>query len=238
MSTAQAPHPYILYSFRRCPYAIRCRMVLEYSRLPHQLVEISLNNKPQELLRLSHKERVTVPVLYSASNNYLCEESWEIMKWALEREGGQWDSCAWWVGAAPERQRQIEELRRDNDGHFKQDLDRYKYPSRYRAEWASADPHGERQFWRGARRRCSRLLSCYEQRLQAERYLTGARPSLGDIAVLSFVRQFAHVHPPTGAPQDHHYFAQNFPRLQAWLNDWSNNKIFLRIMDKNYTGHN
>ena len=78
----------ILYSFRRCPYAMRARLALQVSAQAVQIREIALKNKPAEMLRASPKG--TVPVLVLADGTLL-EESLDIMRWALERH----DPEAW-----------------------------------------------------------------------------------------------------------------------------------------------
>ncbi len=178
--------PYIFYSFRRCPYAIRCRMVLEYSQLPFSLIEVSLKNKPYDLVKLSHKERVTVPVLYHAETAYLCEESWDIMHWALERNNGQFDRDNWWVGLDEEQRLQTEAIGNENDGPFKYYLDCYKYPERYKNEWNchSSPSSSCEHFWRAAQQQCLLTLAKYERLLQKNSvYLLGSQASLADVLV-------------------------------------------------------
>ena len=51
----------LLYSFRRCPYAMRARLALRYSGVAVRIIEVSLKAKPAEMLALSPKG--TVPVL-------------------------------------------------------------------------------------------------------------------------------------------------------------------------------
>ena len=82
----------ILYSFRRCPYAIRARMALAYADIRHELREISLKNKPKEMLKISPKGTTPVMQIFDASQNFMVlEESLDIMRWALQQS----DPLAW-----------------------------------------------------------------------------------------------------------------------------------------------
>ena len=114
----------LLYSYRRCPYAMRARMALLQAGREFRVFDISLRDKPAELLTLSPKG--TVPVLHLPDGRVL-EESREIMQWALtpcDRDG-------WWRRAqSPENLALVH----CNDGDFKHQLDRYKYPDRYPEE--------------------------------------------------------------------------------------------------------
>jgi glutathione S-transferase len=106
----------ILYTFRRCPYAMRARMALYTAKINHEHREISLKNKPPEFLEISPKG--TVPVLQFGDGRLL-EESLDIMKWALN------------ISRLPLEEA---ELIAENDTTFKKALDRYKYPGRYPEE--------------------------------------------------------------------------------------------------------
>ena len=71
----------ILYSFRRCPYAIRARWALLSSNVKVELREVILKDKPDEFLKLSNSG--TVPCLQSRDN--IIDESIDIMIWALKK---------------------------------------------------------------------------------------------------------------------------------------------------------
>jgi len=157
----------VLYSFRRCPYAMRARMALWISETACELREVVLAAKPPELLAASPKG--TVPVLVAADGTVI-DESLAIMRWALARR----DPERWIAGDDPA-------LIAASDGAFKHDLDRYKYPVRY----PGCDPHQHRE-------QGLEFLRGLERRLTAAPYLTGARRTLADIALFPFVRQFAH----------------------------------------------
>ncbi|WP_278940805.1 glutathione S-transferase [Pseudomonas helleri] len=158
----------MLYSFRRCPYAMRARMALRYSGVPLSIVEVSLKAKPAEMLALSPKG--TVPVLVCADGRVI-EQSLEIMHWALARHDP--DN---WLG--PDSAALIEE----NDQVFKVNLDRYKYAIRY--------PEQPMEQYRA---QGAAFLQRLEVLLEQTPYLAGDTLSLADIALAPFVRQFAHV---------------------------------------------
>ncbi|MCH4874887.1 glutathione S-transferase [Pseudomonas sp. TMW22091] len=159
---------HVLYSFRRCPYAMRARMALRYSGVPLTTVEVSLKAKPAEMLALSPKG--TVPVLVCADGRVI-DQSLDIMRWALARNDP--DN---WLG--PDRTALIEE----NDQVFKANLDRYKYAIRY--------PEQPMEHYRA---QGEQFLQHLEDLLGHAPYLAGDMLSLADVALAPFVRQFAHV---------------------------------------------
>lgn len=166
----------ILYSFRRCPYAMRARMALLVSGRAVELREVALRDKPAAMLAVSPKG--TVPVLALPEGRVL-EESLDIMRWALARH----DPEEWLAG-------EDAALIAGNDGPFKAHLDRYKYASRY-----GVDPLTHRAEALG-------WLRELEARLVQGCYLCGERRSLSDIALFPFVRQFAATEPDWFAAQD------------------------------------
>jgi glutathione S-transferase len=191
-----------LYSFRRCPYAMRARMALRYSGVPVDIVEVSLKAKPAEMLAISPKG--TVPVLNAEGR--VIDESLEIMRWALALNDP--DD---WLLAGDSR---IDELIEANDQGFKVHLNRYKYAERY--------PEQPMEFYRAEG---AVFLQRLEGLLNDRDYLLTDHPSLADIALLPFVRQFAHV--------DREWFAQTpYPRLQAWLQRLLESELFTSIMKK------
>lgn len=191
-----------LYSFRRCPYAMRARMALRYSGVPVDIVEVSLKAKPAEMLAISPKG--TVPVLNAEGR--VIDESLEIMRWALAQNDP--DD---WLLAGDSR---IDELIEANDQGFKVHLNRYKYAERY--------PEQPMEFYRAEG---TVFLQRLEGLLNDRDYLLTDHPSLADIALLPFVRQFAHV--------DREWFAQTpYPRLQAWLQRLLESELFTSIMKK------
>ena len=112
----------ILYSFRRCPYAMRARLAIAVSGQTCALREVVLRNKPPEMIQASPKG--TVPVMLLPNGNVL-EESLEIMRWALEQSDPEG-----WLTPLNEDSDDINALISENDGSFKENLDRYKYPTR------------------------------------------------------------------------------------------------------------
>ena len=156
----------ILYSFRRCPYAMRARMAVLASGITITLREVVLRNKPAELLAASPKGTVPVLVL---PDGCVIDESLDIMRWAL----GQNDPGDW-LGRCDDA------LIAANDGPFKQALDRYKYPHRY----GLADPQPYREAGLGH-------LQSLEARLGEAAWLSGAEMGMSDVAIFPFVRQFA-----------------------------------------------
>ncbi|WP_440972701.1 glutathione S-transferase [Pseudomonas koreensis] len=191
-----------LYSFRRCPYAMRARMALRYSGVPVEIVEVSLKAKPAEMLAISPKG--TVPVL--DANGRVIDESLEIMRWAL----AQHDPQGWLLGGDP----RIAELIEANDQAFKVHLNRYKYAERY--------PEQPMEVYRAEG---ALFLQRLEELLADRDYLLTDHLSLADVALLPFVRQFAHV--------DREWFAQTpYLRLQAWLQRLLESELFTAIMKK------
>ena len=194
-----------LYSFRRCPYAIRARLGLYYAEQPVEHNEVTLRNKPTAMLAISPKG--TVPVLQLPDGTVL-EESLDIIFWALR--GNDPQQLLPTDELLPETQQLIAE----NDGEFKHWLDRYKYAVGY--------PEQPQEYYR---EQGGQFLKKLEQRLAAAPYLAGSRIGLADIAVVPFVRQFAHVDKPW-------FDAADYPRLQHWLADWLSAEPFLQVMAK------
>jgi len=192
----------ILYSFRRCPYAMRARLALRYAGIAVQIEEVSLKAKPAEMLALSPKG--TVPVL--SVEGRVLEESLEIMRWALAQN----DPQDWLLGGDP----RIDELIARNDGEFKVHLNHYKYAERY--------PEHSREHYR---QQAEVILADLERRLGERQYLLAGHPSLADAALMPFIRQFAGVEPQWFAEAP-------YPRLRAWLQGWLESELFKAIMAK------
>lgn len=157
----------ILYSFRRCPYAIRARLALAVSGTAVEHREVKLRDKPAEMLAASPKG--TVPVLVLADGRVI-DESLDIMRWALGRN----DPQGWLEGDDAA-------LIAANDGGFKHHLDRYKYPERLPEDSVDHRAAG------------LEILEGLDRRLGVQAYLGGLRFGLADAAILPFVRQFAAV---------------------------------------------
>ncbi len=154
----------ILYSFRRCPYAMRARMALTVSQTPVRLREVLLKDKPDEMIAASAKG--TVPVLVDGDE--IIDESIAVMAWALAKN----DPEGWLASVN-------DPLIAENDGPFKHHLDRYKYSTRY----AGAD----REEHRGE---AMTFIEKLETRLKNAPFLSGEARSFADIAIFPFIRQF------------------------------------------------
>ncbi len=197
------PERPILYSFRRCPYAMRARLALHASGLDIEHRDILMREKPASMLAASPKG--TVPVLIRTDGSVL-EESLDIMHWAL---GEQDPEC--WLDA---NRQDMTDLIALCDGPFKHHLDRYKYASRY--EGADPDHHF------GA---ALEILDAFEARLRHHAQLMGAHVRLADIAIFPFIRQFANA-------DRNRFDALPLPRLQAWLEGHLASDRFKTIMVK------
>lgn len=197
----------LLYTYRRCPYAMRARLALLVAQQGFEALEVVLRDKPAALIALSPK--ATVPVLH-LPNGQVIDESWNIMAWALQRPG----YAHWWeLGQTAEN---LDLLHR-NDGAFKHHLDRYKYPERYSQDNCPREEH------RAAA--VAALLQPLEARLKLRSYLGGDTPCATDLALFPFVRQFAAV--------DEAWFSQGpWPCLQAWLSGWLGSTLFAACMVK------
>jgi glutathione S-transferase len=195
-----------LYSFRRCPYAMRARMALRYSGVPVDIIEVSLKAKPAEMLAISPKG--TVPVLDAEGR--VIDESLEIMRWALAKN----DPDDWLLKDDPAGEAIMDMLIQTNDQTFKTSLNHYKYAERY--------PEKPMDVYR---MECSMTAQHLDLLLMDNDYLVTDHPCLADIALLPFVRQFAHV--------DREWFAQTpYVRLQAWLQRFLESDLFTSIMKK------
>ncbi|WP_411960893.1 glutathione S-transferase [Pseudomonas mandelii] len=195
-----------LYSFRRCPYAMRARMALRYSGVAVQIVEVSLKAKPAEMLALSAKG--TVPVL--SIDGQVIDESLAIMHWALSQN----DPQDWLLKGDPAGQAHIAALIEENDQTFKVHLNRYKYAERY--------PEQPMETYRAEGEVFLRKL---EVLLEGRDYLLAAHPSLADVALMPFIRQFAHV--------DREWFGKTpYVRLQGWLQRFLASELFVGVMQK------
>lgn len=190
----------VLYSFRRCPYAMRARMALWAAGERVELREVKLAAKPTALLAASPKG--TVPVLVLPDGRVI-DQSLDIMRWALAQN----DPESWLQGDDPA-------LIAANDGPFKHDLDRAKYPGRYDED--SVTDH---------RAAALAHLAPLETRLADRQFLTRDTCALTDIALFPFIRQFAAIDPAWFA-------AQPLPRLQVWLERLLASDLFAHVMPK------
>ncbi|MFJ4398020.1 glutathione S-transferase [Pseudomonas sp. NPDC089396] len=194
----------ILYSFRRCPWAMRARLALRYAGCELEIREVAMKHKPVELLALSPKG--TVPVLDTGHG--VLEESLDIMRWALEQN----DPQDWRLQADPAAAQQADALIARNDSAFKAQVNLYKYAERY--------PEHSREHYR---QQAEPWLATLEQLLEGRSYLLAEHPSLADAALLPLMRQFAGVEPQ--------WFAEAaYPRVRSWLEGWLASELFKAVM--------
>ena len=193
----------ILYSFRRCPYAMRARLALILASKECELREILLKNKPDEMLEVSSKG--TVPVLQFA--NKVLDESLDIISWAMESHVPN-------VHIYNEAEESISlELVQLFDSKFKHHLDRYKYSSRY-----DVDPKDHQE-------ECKIILKNLDKKINPSPWIFGKEVSLLDISILPFIRQCKITNP-------NWFFAQDFVKVIDLLNYFENGDLFAQAMQK------
>ncbi|MDE4453891.1 glutathione S-transferase [Psychrobacter sp. DAB_AL62B] len=199
---------YRLYSFRRCPYAMRARLGLLFAELQVELREIVLKNKPTQMLAISPKGTVPVLQVFDAIvDDAVIEESREIMMWALEQQDPQGLLDTKFL-------HQANALIKQNDNEFKHWLDRYKYADRH-LEMTQTE----------YRQRGEVFLQVLEKLLAKNKYLLSDSISVADIGIMPFVRQFAHVDRDV-------FYSLPYPNLQQWLQHWLEHPLFLQAMIK------
>jgi len=205
----------ILYSFRRCPYAIRARWALLNTNQVVELREVELNNKPIELIQISKK--ATVPVL-KTSLNQVIDESLEIMIWSIKRS----NMHRLFSDNSNEKSKEILSIIETNDKVFKYHLDRFKYASRFNIE--ESETH---------RAAAMKILFSLNNRLKEfsnkgkPLFLIDAKESLADWALWPFVRQFRIA--------DIKKFDQihEIKYLRSWLNYFFTHDKYPIVMQKN-----
>lgn len=196
----------LLYTFRRCPYAIRARLAIRVSGVAVDKCEVDLRNKPKALLDCSPKG--TVPVL-QFSDGRVIEESLDIMQWALAVNDPEK-----WLGGGLSPSADSLALIRQNDGPFKAALDRYKYAVRFPEHPAAT-----------YREQAADFLSELNSRINKQGYLVRNRPDLADWAIFPFIRQFANV--------DKNWFYQSeYNHLNQWLDTFLASALFNVVMQK------
>ena len=194
----------ILYSFRRCPYAMRARMAIKYNNVSCELREVVLKNKPSEMLAASPKG--TVPVLLDGT--LVIDESIDVMAWAIRQNS----TSLWDINDLSHP------LVKKNDQEFKCNLDRYKYFDRFPEQTQSAYFLKTLEF-----------LEELEASLSEDQHGVLSLLSNGfsavDIAIMPFIRQLAFV-------DKAHFDAQSLPKLQAWLEQHLQSDLFHQVMEK------
>jgi glutathione S-transferase len=203
----------ILYSFRRCPYAIRARMALNYAGISYELREVSLKSKPREMLDISAKGTTPVMQIFDSGtfnqDFIVLEESLDIMNWAIQQN----DPLSW-EDLPDESMAIAKQLIDTNDHEFKQALDRYKYPNRF--------PEKPQEFYR---QQAEEFLQVLELQLQSNNFLICDRQTLADIAIFPFVRQLAYVNIDW-------FNSSPYPKLQQWLKWHETSAMFEFVMQK------
>lgn len=194
----------ILYSFRRCPYAMRARLALFASEQQVELREVVLRDKPAEMIEASPK--ATVPVLVLPDGTVI-DESFDIMEWALAR-----NDALGLLAVDPDEQRA---LIRHLDSEFKPYLDKYKYPNRD-SPVDDPDPRGKGVLW---------IKTHLAPRLAESPNLFGNQLGFADLAAFPFIRQFAHV--------DRDWFAEHASEpVFTWLQRHLESQQFKAVMSK------
>jgi len=194
----------ILYSFRRCPYAMRARMAIHISGQKCELREVLLRDKPPSMLDYSAKG--TVPVLILQDGKVI-DESLDVIDWALNIN----DPDDWQRSKDKEK---TKELIKINDGEFKYHLDRYKYSKRYDNE----DPEFHRK-------KCLKFIESINNELNNSEYIFDDNISYADIVLLPFIRQFriADIEWFDSLPYDN---------LKKWLSSFLGSSLLNSIMKK------
>ena len=192
----------ILYSFRRCPFAIRARMALVCTGIRVELREVKLSDMPESMLRLSPK--ATVPVLVLAGEQVI-DESLDIMLWSLS----QADPCQWLESDPVSR-----ELIRRCDEDFKPLLDCYKYADRH-PRLSQLEHRANAEFF----------LQELDQLLNCQTFITDSQCRLADVSIFPFIRQFAGVDAPW-------FEQCEYAALRNWLNTMLDSDLFKRVMQK------
>lgn len=193
----------ILYSFRRCPYAMRARMALILSSTRCELREVLLKNKPDEMLRISAKG--TVPILHLPDK--VIDESLDIIAWAMEINSKKVHPCS------EAEQIQSNYLIQLFDSKFKHHLDRYKYSSRFGAD------NEEHQH------ECKLLLEKLEESIDPNPWIFGEVISLLDISILPFIRQCKIANPAW-------FLSQDFKKIIHLLEQFEISELFELTMQK------
>lgn len=200
----------ILYSFRRCPYAIRARMAIAYAYIDYELREVSLKNKPQQMLDISPKGTTPVMQIFSDRGSIVLEESLDIMNWALQQR-----DPAGWLDLDDSQKEITQQLININDSTFKKSLDQYKYPNRF--------PDHPQEFYRQQGEIFLQVLE--DQLRENHHFLICDRQTIVDVAIFPFIRQFAYV--------DTDWFQGSvYTHLQQWLQWHEASNLFEVVMQK------
>jgi len=193
----------VLYSFRRCPYAMRARMALILTSHTCELREILLTDKPDSMLEISPKG--TVPVLQLEGR--IIDESMDIIKWAIKSGSEKMHILS------EDEEAMSNSLIQLFDSKFKYHLDRYKYSSRYQT---LKEEHQEK---------CLEILNSLEQKISDQPWIFGKLVSLLDISILPFIRQCKIANPAW-------FKSQKFKRVISLLEHFESSKLFNKAMEE------
>ncbi len=194
----------ILYSFVRCPYAMRARMALFEAKINCIIREVDLKNKPSDMLEISPKG--TVPVLLLEDGTVI-EESLKIIYHASDKH----DSLT--LQKVSEKQKEdIESLINANDTEFVKLLKPYKYPKKYLDNSSELCKQQIQE----------KFLDKYEAMLEGSIFLLGTK-SIADIAILPFIRQFSIIDPEW-------FFNSKYKNIIMWLKMFTDNSDFQNIV--------
>ena len=200
---------HILYSFRRCPYAIRVRWALLICEINLEIREIDLKNKPLDFLNKSKTKKV--PILIK-KNNEVIEESLEIILWAISESKKENIKITYF----PDNKKEdIFEIINENDNEFKYHLDRFKYSSRY--ENINEEFHFIKTM---------KFIKKWNELLAKNKYFFGDNPTIADWCIWPFVRQFKIA---CESQKRTNYLE---PPIKGWLDSFENNKRFKSLMYK------
>ena len=194
----------IVYTFRRCPYAMRARLAIELCEVNVEYREILLRNKPIQMLKSSPKGTVPVLVL---NNQQVIDESLDIIYWTLEKN----DLLNLLKTTSLDAEKRLIAI---NDSQFKMWLDKYKYAVRF-----------PEQTMESYRDNCAFFLDKLNSLLNKNKFLFGNNLGLADIAIFPFIRQFVSV--------DKIWFdSTKYDYLKSWLSENINSDLYKAIMVK------
>ena len=194
----------LLFSYRRCPYAMRARMVLLSCGIDFDIFEISLKDKPKQMIEISPKG--TVPVF--VYKDLVLDESIDIMNWATEQKNNTS------IKINPNDLAIIKTLINSNDGEFKNKLDLYKYTSNKEASLKIR-----------YRKECEVYIRNINERLETHKYLLSNKFGYLDMAIFPFIRQFFNV--------DLKWFEEaSYNNLKNWVERISISDLFIQVMKK------
>ena len=199
----------ILYSFRRCPYAIRVRWALLICEIKVEIREIDLKNKPLDFLNKSKTK--TVPILIK-KNGETIEESLDIILWALSETK---KTNIKETHLPLSREEEIFRIIHENDNKFKYHLDRFKYATRYQ------NSNEEFHFTNAIK-----FIKRLNELLTENKYFFGDSPTIADWSIWPFVRQFRIA---CESQKRTNYFESS---IKNWLDSFEKNREFKSLMYK------